>query len=62
MTKKYKLKGMDCPACAAMLECDLEDAGIKAKCSYSKSELAIEGKHNPEDVKKIVNKSGYFVC
>lgn len=50
---------MDCPSCAAMLECDLEDAGIKGKCSYAKSELTIEGEHEPEKVKKIVRGSGY---
>lgn len=59
MTKVYKIKGMDCPSCAAMLECDLEDAGIKGKCSYAKSELTIEGEHEPEKVKKIVRGSGY---
>ena len=59
--KIYKIIGMDCPSCAAMLECDLEDAGYKAKCSYSKGILEIADNHDPEIVKKIINKSGYSI-
>jgi hypothetical protein len=61
MTKKYKITGMDCPSCASMLECDLEDAGIKCKCSYFDNSLAIEGKHDFDKLVKIVGKMGCSV-
>jgi hypothetical protein len=61
MTKIYKLTGMDCASCATMLECDLEDAGCKAKCSYAKGTLEVEGKHDLNKVIEIVKKSGCSV-
>lgn len=62
MTNKiYKVKGMDCASCAALLEMDLEDAGIKAKCSYPKESLEIEGDHDKKKVIEIVSKSGYSI-
>lgn len=57
----YKLTGMDCASCATMLECDLEDAGCRAKCSYSKSILEIEGPHDLKKITEVVKKSGYSV-
>lgn len=59
MKKNYKIKGMDCAACATLLELDLEDAGIKAFCSYPKESLEIEGEHDLKKIEEIVNKSGY---
>jgi len=62
MTKKvYKIKGMHCASCATMIELDLEDAGIKAKCSYPKSTLEVEGDGNFVNIKKVVEKSGYQI-
>jgi copper chaperone CopZ len=62
MTKKiYKIEGMDCPNCATMLECDLEDLGCKAKCSYANSTLEILGAHDRKKVEEIVNKGGYTI-
>lgn len=52
---------MDCPNCAAMLECDLEDAGCKAKCSYSKSTLEVEEPHDVKKVIEVVEKGGYTI-
>ena len=52
---------MNCPSCASLLELDLEDVGIKAKCSYASSTLEADEK---EDIKKIVEtvkKSGYLI-
>ncbi len=57
----YKIKGMDCPSCASLLELDLEDAGIKTKCSYPNSTLEIEGEHDSKKVIETVKKSGYSV-
>lgn len=58
MKKTYKITGMDCPSCAALLELDLEDAGIVAKCSYQKSVLEVEGTKNFDTIRKIVEKNG----
>ena len=61
MAKIYKIDGMHCASCASMIELDLEDAGIKAKCSYADSELKVEGKHDAQKVTDIIKKSGYSV-
>lgn len=62
MNKKiYKIKGFDCASCAALLEMDLEEAGIKASCSYPKETLEIEGTHDEKKVIEIVKKSGYSI-
>lgn len=64
MTKKtYKITGMDCASCASLIELDLEDAGIKASCSYPKETLVVEYDNNlkEEKIKEIVKKSGYSI-
>lgn len=58
---KYKIKGFDCASCASLLEMDLEDAGIPAKCSYQKEELTIDDKHDKKKLEEIVKKSGYKI-
>jgi copper chaperone CopZ len=58
-TKIYKIRGMNCPSCASLLELDLEDAGVKAKCSYPKSSMEVEEDRNFVKIKKVVEKSGY---
>ena len=60
-TKVYKIKGMNCPSCASLLELDLEDAGIKAKCSYPNSTVEVEENYDPKKVIETVKKSGYSV-
>lgn len=57
----YKIKGMHCASCAAMIELDLEDAGIKGKCSYAEGSLEIKGKHDFKKVFDIIKKSGYSI-
>jgi len=62
MAKKiYKIKGMDCDACAKMIELDLEDSGIIAKCNYAKASLEVELKDAKEEkkIKEILRKGGY---
>ncbi len=61
MTKVYKIKGFDCASCAALLEMDLEDSGIKAKCSYPKESVEVEGTHDERKLIEIVKKSGYKI-
>ena len=57
----YKISGMDCDSCAKMIELDLEDAGITAKCSYLKEILEITHDHDSTRVVEIVKKSGYSI-
>ncbi len=59
--KTYKIKGMDCASCASLIEMDLEDAGIKASCSYPKETLEIDGVHDQTKVIEIVSKAGYSI-
>ena len=59
--KTYKIKGMNCPSCASLLELDLEDVGVKAKCSYPKSTVEVEGDGNFVNIRKVVEKSGYKI-
>jgi len=63
MAKKiYKVEGMDCASCAKMLELDLEDAGVNAKCDYGKQELVVETDNIPpleEKINQIVESGGY---
>jgi len=62
--KTYKIDGMDCDSCAKMIELDLEDEGITAKCSYSKASLEVEidnDKKSDDKVKEVVTKAGYKI-
>lgn len=62
MTKKtYKLGGMHCTSCAMVIESDLEDVGVKAKCSYAKQSLEVEldDMVSEKTVKDVVVKAGY---
>ncbi len=63
MTQKtYKVNGMHCAACATMIELDLEDHGITAKCNYAQQVLEVDfddTKIEEEKIKKVVEQSGY---
>lgn len=64
MKKIYKVSGMHCSSCALTIEWDLEDAGVKAKCSYAQALLEVEyepQKTSEEEIKKVVEKSGYKI-
>lgn len=52
---------MDCASCAALIEMDLEDAGIKAKCSYPKQSLEVEDGQDLKKVVEVVKKAGYSI-
>ncbi|KKQ48281.1 MAG: hypothetical protein US68_C0038G0002 [Candidatus Shapirobacteria bacterium GW2011_GWE1_38_10] len=49
--KTYKVEGMHCASCA----------GVKAKCSYAKGTLDVEGEHDSKKIVEVVNKSGYSI-
>lgn len=57
--KIYKIEGMDCASCAKIIELDLEDAGINAKCSWSKQILEVADSENLDKIKSVVKNSGY---
>ena len=61
--KAYKVQGMHCASCAAMIESDLEDAGFVAKCSYAKQivEINDDGTIDEKRIKEIVKNAGYEV-
>ena len=65
MTKKtYTVKGMHCTSCALMLESDLEDAGVKARCHFAKQTLEVEFDETKCSEKKIIDiigKAGYKI-
>lgn len=62
LTKRtYKVRGMDCDACAKMIELDLEDAGIKSSCNYATQKLKLElaDKDQEKKVKEVIENGGY---
>jgi len=61
MKKVYKITGLSCPSCASLLEIDLEEKGIKCKCSYHKQTLEILGSHDPKMLKEVLFKLGYNI-
>lgn len=51
---------MHCASCATMIELELEDAGIEAKCSFANQTLEIKDKDADEKkIAKAVQKAGY---
>lgn len=65
MKKKiFTVEGMHCTSCALVIESDLEDVGVNAKCNYATQTLEVEfdEKIVSEDrIKNTVKKSGYIV-
>ena len=65
MTKKtYKVNGMDCTSCAMLIESDLEDAGVKASCSYARQTLNVEFDESiikESKIKEVVKSAGYDI-
>jgi copper chaperone CopZ len=65
MTKKhYTVGGMHCSSCAMVIEGELEDVGVRARCSYAKATLEVEFDETKTEEKMIhdvVVKAGYSV-
>lgn len=56
---------MHCASCAMTIEWGLEDAGVKAKCSYAAQTLEVEfepEKVDEKKIKEVVKSSGYEVA
>ena len=66
MTKKiYKIEGMHCASCALVIESDLEDAGVRAVCSYAKQTLVAEfdeKKVSEKNIADVVKNAGYTIA
>lgn len=56
---KYKILGMDCPACATLLECELEDEGIVGRVNFAKETLEVNEKENINKINAVVTKLGH---
>jgi copper chaperone CopZ len=63
MKKIFQVEGMHCPSCAAIIESDLENIGIKSKCSYAKQTLEVKDFDSSKihEIRKSVIKSGYRI-
>ena len=63
LKKTYKIEGMDCAACAKMIELDLEEAGITASCSFETGKLIAElsDKSQEKLVEKTIQQAGYDI-
>lgn len=65
MKKKYKIKGMNCPSCADLLEMEIEDIGVKGSCNYYKQTLETEYnsdfKKKEKEVIELLEKKGYSI-
>lgn len=60
--KSYKVLGMHCTSCPLVIESDLEDAGVNAKCNYARATLDVEfDETKTQEVKiaDVVRLSGY---
>lgn len=62
--KKYAVSGMHCTSCAMMIEGELEDMGVVAKCSFVKQTVDVEfdpKKTTEEEIKKVIRALGYLL-
>lgn len=60
--KTYNVDGMHCTSCALMIESDLSDEGVSARCNYAKETLEVhfdEKKVPEKKILDVVAKSGY---
>lgn len=66
ITKKFKISGMHCVACALNIADALEDLDgvFEANVSYAKSELELsfdENKLNEDEINSLINELGYEI-
>lgn len=62
--KKLKIEGMHCSSCAMMIEGELEDIGVTAKCSFAAQIVEVEfdnQKISDGDIAKAIQKAGYKI-
>jgi copper chaperone CopZ len=62
--KTFKISGMHCASCAFMIEGELEDRGIKARCDFVRETVEVEYEQTKTDDSQIIEmieKQGYKV-
>ncbi len=52
-TKTYQIAGMHCASCAMLIEGELEDRGITARCSFAKQTLEVDAQ-DPDTIDAFV--------
>lgn len=52
--KTYKVKGIHCSSCPLVIEGELEDIGVIARCNYAKELLEVEYDETKLDEQKIL--------
>ena len=60
--KTYKVKGIHCSSCPLVIEGELEDIGVKARCNYASEMLEVEydeGKLDEDRIHATVKSAGY---
>lgn len=65
MKKTFKVEGMHCTSCAMVIEGELEDAGVEARCNYARETLEVEfeqAKVSEEKIRDVVAKAGYTLA
>lgn len=59
----YKIEGMHCAACSAVIQMNLEDAGFeKAVVLQEQQQLEVPEEYNKiiEEIKKVVDSAGHY--
>ncbi len=61
--KSFQIAGMHCASCAMVIESEMEDAGINAKCSYAKQTLEVfsDTEVDEKQVKAVLGNAGYKI-
>lgn len=62
MKKTYKVKGIHCSSCPLVIEGELEDIGVKARCNYASEVLEVEydeTKLDEDKIRSTVQSAGY---
>lgn len=60
--KAYKVKGIHCSSCPLVIEGELEDIGVKARCNYASEMLEVEydeAKLDEDKIRSAVKSAGY---
>lgn len=64
LKKKYVISGMHCTSCAMMIEGELEDIGVTAKCNFAKQVVEVEfdpTKVSEKEINLAVKRAGYEI-
>lgn len=62
--KTYQVKGMHCSSCPLLIEGELEDIGVRAKCKYASQTLDVEydeAKLDENKIRTAVKSAGYEI-